>query len=414
MNGQERFLAALRCEPVDKLPCHWMAIEPAGHFRREFDEYLDLDDNPEFENCFEIGPLGDLTQLNWFSRGTSADMGLHGAGINFPPVFYNPEKDHFYTKKEAESLPASKKNFKISWFGDVKQFGYQLGKEGERDSKYWWFEKHFFSGPDGLEKMEELYDEFGAPWDFEFDPDSPSIASARKSYKLMEEYGFPHAVHGSAPFHFEGIWGGFGPTQIMKLARKKPGKLKDICKKFEKVSLTIEQYHLEAGVKIIGTGDDLGQKERSLVSPKMYEEFFKPALKARCDLAHKYDAVVWMHSCGYIEELLDHFMDAGLDGLQSLEVPAGNNLARIRTKVRDKMCLIGGIDSSRVMSFGTPEECDAHTKEQIKNATTLDGEIMDGGYIPGPAHDLIDIPMVNMQAVIKAIAKYGDIGTLKK
>ena len=36
---------------------------------------------------------------------------------------------------------------------------------------------------------------------------------------------------------------------------------------------------LEAGFKIIDTGDDLGQKGRGLISPKMYEEFFYPSFK---------------------------------------------------------------------------------------------------------------------------------------
>ena len=132
-----------------------------------------------------------------------------------------------------------------------------------------------------------------------------------------------------------------------------------------------------------------------------------PALKSRCDLAHKHGALIWMHSCGFIEEYLDLLMKAGLDGLQSLEVPAGNDLARIRAKVRYKMCLIGGIDSSRIMSFGTPDEVEAHVKSQIKAATTLDGETMNGGYIPGPAHDLLDTPLANVERAVHAIAKYG-------
>jgi uroporphyrinogen-III decarboxylase len=114
-----------------------------------------------------------------------------------------------------------------------------------------------------------------------------------------------------------------------------------------------------------------------------------------------------MHSCGYIEELLDYFLDAGLDGIQSLEVPAGNDLARIRTKVRDEMCLIGGIDSSRVMTYGTPKECDVHVRQKIIDGVTLDGESMNTGYIPGPAHDLLDTPLANVLAVVNAIGKYG-------
>jgi len=68
---------------------------------------------------------------------------------------------------------------------------------------------------------------------------------------------------------------------------------------------------------------------------------------------------------------------------------------------------VGGIDSSRVMTFGSPEQCEEHVKTQINKATLLDGERIDGGYIPGPAHNLIDTPMENVRTVIDAIAKYG-------
>ncbi|MHA1617925.1 MAG: hypothetical protein ACTSVZ_01500 [Promethearchaeota archaeon] len=34
-----------------------------------------------------------------------------------------------------------------------------------------------------------------------------------------------------------------------------------------------ERNLIEAGYKIISTGDDLGQKQRALISPKIYEEF---------------------------------------------------------------------------------------------------------------------------------------------
>ena len=407
MNGQERFEAALKCEEVDKMPTHWMAVEPAGKFRVELDAYLDIDENPEIEECFEISKLGDITMKNWFSRGTTTDMGIGAGGINFQKAYYNEDTDHFYTKEEAKSLPASKKNVTIDMFGSVRKHGYKMGKPGERASDYWWYLKPYFSGYDAIERWEEYHNEFGAPWEEVFDSGASSIKNAKNNIKLAQESGFPHAVSGSTLFHFEGIWGGFGPMTIAKLARKKPSLLRDICKKYETLTLTVEKYSLEAGHTIIGTGDDLGQKGRSLISPKLYKEFFQPALKSRCDLAHKYGAVIWMHSCGFIEELVDNFLEAGLDGLQSLEVPAGNDLARIRAKVRDKMCLIGGIDSSRFMSFGTADECRAHTKEQMEKATTLDGETMNGGYIPGPAHDLIDVKLENVQAVIETIAKYG-------
>ena len=373
-----------------------MGITKGGLFQREFDAYQDMDPNPEFEACIQFTPVGDMTIQNWFSRGTSTDIRVGAGGLNYPPAYYNPDTDWFYTKEEAKMLPASKKGIKISWFGQLRYLD-DKGVGG-------WYEGPFFHGPDAIERMNAFYAEFGAPWEME---PVDMTAGAKKSIEFALQPGFPHAVCGSAPGHFEPIYGGFGPATLSILMRKKPGRFKDVCKQFEKLAIVGEALSLEAGHQIIHTGDDLGQKDRSLVSPKNYEEFFMPSLKARCDLAHKHDTVIFMHSCGFQEELLPSYLKAGLDGLQSLEVPAGNDLARIRAVVKDKMCLVGGIDTSRVLSFGTPEQCTEHVKAQITAATMLDGASMDTGYIPGPSHNLMDVPLANIQAVIKAIADAG-------
>jgi hypothetical protein len=408
MNGYERFYAVLGCEEVDKLPSHWHGPEPAGKYVKEFNRYMDSEEaEPVLDELFEINPaLGDITLLNWYSRGTSSDRGMGVGSYPFPTVYYNKEKDWFYTQEEAKSLPESKKKYRINAYGNIREYGYELGAPGERDSTYWWEIGYFFNGDESLERWEAFYDEFGRPWEFDFSSLAKSIENCKKNIELYKTTDMPHAISGHAPMHFEGIFEGMGSRTFSLLSRKYPGRLMNICKKWEKAILEVEKLSLEAGHCIISTGDDLGQKDRTLISPKMYGKFFFPTLKARCDLAHKYGARIWMHSCGFIEELLDYFLEAGLDGIQSLEVPAGNDLARIRAKVRDKMCLIGGIDTSRILTFGTPEECIEHTKQQIKNATYLDGECINTGYVPGGAHDLLDTPLANIDACIRTIAKY--------
>jgi uroporphyrinogen-III decarboxylase len=412
MNGEERFIAAMRCEEVDRMPACWFSIEKAGLFFKELRDYKRKHRLKYWKECQgKGGVFGQVQARNWLARGTSAWIPFRAWHPKFSYLnsYYNPETDWFYTKKEARTLPARKKKYRITYNGSILSSGHQLGEKGERLHKYWWYYKPFFSGPGNtaLEKFEAFFKEFGAPWEQEYNPNSFLIKVAKRTRSLIKRKGFPFALSGNASNHFEAIFGGFGPSTIAKLARKKPEALKNICKKYEKICILQEKSALEAGFKIIDTGDDLGQKGRGLISPKMYEEFFYPALKSRCDLAHKHGAVIWMHSCGFIEEFLDHFLKAGLDALQSLEVPAGNDLARIRAKVRDKMCLIGGIDSSRIMTFGTPDEVEEHVKSQIIAATTLDGETMNGGYIPGPAHDLLDTPLANVDRTVQAIAKYG-------
>ena len=396
MNGQERFIKCLKCEEVDHLPSFWMGYDTTGLFAKEFHQFLDQEDNPEIDACFEVTKLGDMTLHNWFAKGTSTIISVGGTGRPYPIIYYNRKEDRFYTKEEAKHLPDRKKNYKISAYGQIRHIAEKIGG---------WYYGPYFTGDEPLERMNELYAEFGAPW--EIDP-VDNTRSISRNIEIASEIDFPHAIKGSAPNVFEGMYGGFGPISFARLMRKKPGNFKDIIKKYTKCSLDIEKISLDAGHEIIQTGDDLGQKDRALISPKDYDEFFKPTLKARCDLAHKHSAAVYMHSCGFLEELIPSFMDAGLDGLQSLEVPAGNDLNRIRNVVKDKMCLIGGIDTSRILSFGTPGECTHHVKSQIDAATNFDGEKLNGGYIPGPSHKLLDVPLENVKAVIDAIQKFGE------
>ena len=213
MNGQERFIAALRCEEIDRIPIYWMDIHPQGSFRREFDAFLAQDDNTKVEACAQITPIGDLTLLNWFSRGTTSGLDIGAGSVPYPIVYYNPNEDRFYSKKEAESLPPEKKRFRINYYGAIREYSL--------DGQKLWYAGPYFHGPDALERMDSMYNEFGAPWDR---PLTNSAEHAKKGIAQAEALGFPHAVFGNAPNHFESMWGGLGPQTMAHLMRRSPDR----------------------------------------------------------------------------------------------------------------------------------------------------------------------------------------------
>ena len=90
--------------------------------------------------------------------------------------------------------------------------------------------------------------------------------------------------------------------------------------------------------------EDMGFKERPFMSPAMYKELIFPAHKRTVDYAHSKGLPVIMHSCGYIEPLLPYMVEAGIDGLQVIEVKAGMDLLRIYKQYGDRLSLMGGID----------------------------------------------------------------------
>jgi uroporphyrinogen decarboxylase len=108
------------------------------------------------------------------------------------------------------------------------------------------------------------------------------------------------------------------------------------------------------------------------------------------------------HSCGFIEEILPHMVDVGLDCIQALEPAAGVNLRRLKEKYGDRLSFMGGMDSSRVLNFGTKQEIEEDVKRCILSAG------VGGGYFAGPSHNILNVPWENILTFRAAIEKYRD------
>ena len=100
--------------------------------------------------------------------------------------------------------------------------------------------------------------------------------------------------------------------------------------------------------------EDMGFKGRPFMSPDMYQELIMPAHKKSIAFAHSLGLPVVMHSCGFVEPLLPHVVEAGIDCLQAMEVKAGMDLRRIYLNYGEKIALMGGLDVRPVASNDLP------------------------------------------------------------
>jgi len=110
--------------------------------------------------------------------------------------------------------------------------------------------------------------------------------------------------------------------------------------------------------------DDLGFKQRSFMSPQMYKDIFFQSHKQVVDYAHAHGLPVILHSCGFIEPLIGHLVEAGFDCLQALEIKSGMDLLRIYKNFGDKIALMGGIDV-RVLLTNDRQKIDAELESKI-------------------------------------------------
>lgn len=110
--------------------------------------------------------------------------------------------------------------------------------------------------------------------------------------------------------------------------------------------------------------EDLGFKQHPFISPAMYIELIQPSHKYTINYAKSHNMPVIMHSCGFIEPLLPHMIDSGIDCLQVIEIKSGMDLLRIHEKYGDKIVLMGGIDVRALYSNDTAE-IDAELEAKI-------------------------------------------------
>ena len=91
--------------------------------------------------------------------------------------------------------------------------------------------------------------------------------------------------------------------------------------------------------------EDLGYKNRLGCSPKTLEDLIFPYYKEMVDFFHGYDLPVVLHTCGFQEPAIPLVIQAGFDGLNPMEVKAGNDVFKYAEKYGDKLVFFGGLDA---------------------------------------------------------------------
>lgn len=152
------------------------------------------------------------------------------------------------------------------------------------------------------------------------------------------------------------------------------------------------------------TGTDFGAQNGPLISPKTYRDLFKPFHARLNDWIHQQTTwKTFIHSCGSIWRLLDDFVEAGFDIINPIQTSAaGMDAARIKATYGSRVTLWGGgIDTQRVLPFGTPEEVRAMARDRMRIFAP------GGGFVFNTIHNVqAGIPIENVLALYDAVRAY--------
>lgn len=110
---------------------------------------------------------------------------------------------------------------------------------------------------------------------------------------------------------------------------------------------------------------DVAYKERLMFSPALMRELgFFDDVATICADCHAKGLQVVFHSDGYIMDIMPDLIAAGIDGLNPIEKAAGMDIYELRRKYPE-LILVGGVDVTHLLPFGTPDEVRRETRRII-------------------------------------------------
>jgi hypothetical protein len=148
-------------------------------------------------------------------------------------------------------------------------------------------------------------------------------------------------------------------------------------------------------------GTDFGTQNSTFCSPDTFDRMWLPYYKKVNDWIHQNtNWKTFKHSCGAVEPLMSHFIKAGFDIINPVQINAsGMDPKKLKKEYGDKLVFWGGgVDTQGVFAFGTPDQ----VKEQVKSQCGILNE--NGGFVFNTVHNIqANVPFENVVAMLDAL-----------
>lgn len=197
-------------------------------------------------------------------------------------------------------------------------------------------------------------------------------------------------------------WLLMGYENICYALHDDPALLGDVFRISNEFFKEAARRSVEAGCMGMWVSEDLGDSHRGFFKLADYRKHVLPPFVELVDFIASLGVPVLLHSCGCINAFLDDLAQTRISSVHPLQRMAKMDLRAVKEKYGRRFCLIGNIDSSRTLPFGTPEEVAAEAREAIDIAAP------GGGFILASDHSLHDgIPVANIRELSRVGTDYG-------
>ena len=163
------------------------------------------------------------------------------------------------------------------------------------------------------------------------------------------------------------------------------------------------EAQLQRGADLILGGQDFCDTHGPMFSPRHFERFIQPGLRAISAMCHKYDVPYLRHNDGRLGHTeMPFLLESGIDGWHAIEPGAGMDIFYFKEQYGDKLTLAGNIDCASTLIWGSAEEIRDEVRQRIQRCGP------GGGYIVSSSNSIhAGVPGRNYMIMREAVEEYG-------
>ena len=236
-----------------------------------------------------------------------------------------------------------------------------------------------------------------------YEPPDPTLPG--RDSQIVEAVGMDPddlALLGGVLGPFTAAWMMMGYERICFALYDDPSLITECCRIANAYNKEAARRSVEAGCVGMWLSDDLGDSHSGFMSNDHFKALLLPHIAELAEYIDGLGVPVLLHSCGCITQYLDDLAQTKIASVHPLQRTAGMELETVKEQYGDRFCIIGNIDSSRTLPFGSPGDVEAEARQAIEIAAP------GGGYVLASDHSLHDgIPVENILALRDAGLTYG-------
>lgn len=235
----------------------------------------------------------------------------------------------------------------------------------------------------------------------QIDPQDPGRTwLARQIVKFARERQMAVAGYVDGPFLTAYMTVGLSDF-LVKIYRDRRFSL-ELLELVTRFNCTLAKNLVESGVDAVVVGDDMADSHGPLINPRDLKNIMFPFLVREIEEIKRTGTPVMIHSDGNTMPVFDDLVALGINGYQAIEPNAGMDIALLKAKYGDRLCLLGNVDCGNTLCHGSRSQVVAEAKHVIDSAAS------GGGLILGSSNSIHDgVRLENFLAMTETATRYG-------